>query len=362
MRRCIRRAAALAAGVTILLAVRTDRAAASDGVLEINQACALSAAGCVPGDLGGAFPVEIAQAGSYRLTSDLVLPDVNATALRLTGTGAAITIDLGGFQIVGVAQCTPVDCSSKGFGRGIEEFAGGNSSVSVRNGSIVAMGSDAVALLSERAVVEDLIVLANGGSGISVGNLARVRRVTVDANGDYGIRIGDDGSVADSIVSRNRGFGIATAAAAELSGNVASDNLFEGIAGGSGNTVRGNSVRRNRIGILAGEGSTLIENSSTENDDDGIFAFAGSTLIGNSARENGTGSVSDDGIECNGGGCTIRENSASENSGFGLRTGADSAYAHNTITGNVTGPIVGTGVNAGGNHCAGPGTVSATCP
>jgi hypothetical protein len=41
----------------------SSSALASDGALEINQACATSAAGCFPGDIGGGFPVEITANG-----------------------------------------------------------------------------------------------------------------------------------------------------------------------------------------------------------------------------------------------------------------------------------------------------------
>jgi hypothetical protein len=47
---------------------------ASDGQLEINQACAVNT-GCFPGDDPG-FPVTITQPGSYRLTGNLDLSAV----------------------------------------------------------------------------------------------------------------------------------------------------------------------------------------------------------------------------------------------------------------------------------------------
>ena len=55
---------------------------AGEGVLEINQACAVNT-GCFPGDTA-LFPVIIQGAmapGSYILTSNLVVPDPNTTAV-----------------------------------------------------------------------------------------------------------------------------------------------------------------------------------------------------------------------------------------------------------------------------------------
>jgi hypothetical protein len=80
-----------------LLLVLAGPALAVDGVLEINQACAVNT-GCFSGDVSG-FPVSInGSAGrSYRLTSDLVIPSVNSNGILAN----APDIDLGGFSIIG---------------------------------------------------------------------------------------------------------------------------------------------------------------------------------------------------------------------------------------------------------------------
>jgi len=69
---------------------------AGTGAIELNQTCALSAAGCVPGeDTGGSFPISLSSAGSYRLTSNLVVPDEETDAIDVRGS--SIAIDLNGF-------------------------------------------------------------------------------------------------------------------------------------------------------------------------------------------------------------------------------------------------------------------------
>ncbi len=64
--------------IALLAVGLTSPALAVDGVLEINQACADS--GCFSGD-GAGFPVIISAAGSYRLTSNLVVPNENTDGI-----------------------------------------------------------------------------------------------------------------------------------------------------------------------------------------------------------------------------------------------------------------------------------------
>ena len=73
-----RRALADSAITTVLLLAFAVPALAVDGVLEINQACAVNT-GCSTGDTAG-FPVTISTSGSYRLTSNL---ESNAPAIDM---------------------------------------------------------------------------------------------------------------------------------------------------------------------------------------------------------------------------------------------------------------------------------------
>ena len=118
---------------------------ASNGVLEINQACVVNT-GCFSGDNVG-FPVEIdGSAGrSYRLTSDLVLPSASVSGVVISAP--SVSIDLNGFEIVTsgclgkTTNCTP----AVGNGDGIGFTApgdGDNRGISVKNGSITGMGDD----------------------------------------------------------------------------------------------------------------------------------------------------------------------------------------------------------------------------
>ena len=55
--------------IALLLLALAGPALAVDGVVEINQTCAVQT-GCFSGDTAG-YPVTITQPGSYRLTSNL---------------------------------------------------------------------------------------------------------------------------------------------------------------------------------------------------------------------------------------------------------------------------------------------------
>lgn len=71
---------------------------AVDGVIMIDQAKAL-AGNVTPGDAAG-FPVTISRSGSYRLSSNLTVPQ-GSNAVEITAS--SVTLDLNGFTIAGPA-------------------------------------------------------------------------------------------------------------------------------------------------------------------------------------------------------------------------------------------------------------------
>src|SRR5580704_7633428 len=74
---------------------------AVDGVILIDQNHAL-AGNITPGDAPG-FPVTISQSGSYRLAGNLIVPDVNTSAIVVTAEN--VSLDLNGFSIIGPNAC-----------------------------------------------------------------------------------------------------------------------------------------------------------------------------------------------------------------------------------------------------------------
>jgi hypothetical protein len=349
----------------LLLLLFATPALAVDGVLEINQTCAVQT-GCIDnsggiGDTPG-FPVTIEVPGSYVLTSNLIVSDPNKHGISIAT--APVTIDLNGFEIQG-----PVNCN--GLGSTLTCDAGTGSGIrssfvrsSVMNGSVIKFGSDGVQL-GGRSQVRDLVVERNGGKGIDVGGDSLVSRsrayrnatggvgagansmvknVTATSNGSHGIEVGGSGVVRESTANDNGGSGIDVGEGSNVSESTACDNGAHGIRAQS-SVVSSNVACRN-AGFAAivstDDGSVIRGNSVVRNERGGVTVFGdGSTVLGNVIRGNGT-----------------------SGSGRGLNFDATSGstYRGNTITENATQAVMGAGVNLGDNYCAGTGVVSASCP
>lgn len=166
-------------------------AQAGEGQLEIHQACV--AAGCFEGDAPG-FPVTLAVSGSYRLTSHLVVPDADTTAIEFGPDADRSTLDLAGFTLFGPNTCSPLlsSCTAPGAGQGIATHSG-TSDVTLRDGRIVGMGDHGVHLRS-RSFVRGVSAQGNGGVGIAVGPFSSVLDSQSIQNGSGGIRVEENAS------------------------------------------------------------------------------------------------------------------------------------------------------------------------
>lgn len=263
----------------LLLAAPITRA--GDGVLEINQTCAL--AGCFPGDPAG-FPVVVTTAGSYRLTSNLdvsgagVPADTTAVEIRANG----VSLDLAGFSISGTNSCTLGVCTQTGLGMGVNGNGGGNrQEISVRNGVIRAMGGRGIAC-DRGCSVESVRIEGNGSYGIVMNNgPGMIRGNVVRNNGGDGIWAG--GVVAENVVERNGGVGIFGQNSGVISGNTVKDNRGTGVRC-TNHTVVDNTIHGNGDGPTGGYGVLIAgrcgvaRNSIVENVS-GTFDPAGGALI-----------------------------------------------------------------------------------
>jgi len=199
-------------------------ARAVDGVIEINAT--LAAAGNVTtGDAPG-FPVEINETGSYRLTSNLVVPS-GTSGILINASG--VQLDLNGFTISSTTTCTgdPLNCTPAAGGIGVEDPI--VDSVSVRNGRVTGFG----------------------GSGVILGDSGRAEKLQVDNNAYQGIQGGTASTIADSIVRLNGGQGISVGPDSRVVGNVASTNGTVGIAAPQSALVDHNSVNHNGAALGA---------------------------------------------------------------------------------------------------------------
>ena len=262
---------------------------AIDGVVRIDQGRAL-AGGVTPGDAPG-FPVTISQPGSYRLTGNLIVPDLNTTAIQITAD--SVTVDLNGFNIIGPAVCrrTPATtCPPSGTGTGIEAAPEGSAGqpptgprgIRVLNGSVRGMGLFGILLRADDSVVERATASGNAGAGIVAGS---VFQSASTGNGSFGIIAN---IVRDSMSSQNAG-----------------DGIILGVIGPSGGVAAGNvSSQNGGFGIAlqlgTATGNTIFLNSST-----GISALCPSAIVGNTIVTNGPAAIQTDGD-----GCTSANNAA----------------------------------------------------
>lgn len=184
----------------------TSGARASDGALEINQACAVDT-GCFPGDAPG-FPVEITQPGRYVLTGNLTIAGIGADAVLLAAD--FVTLDLVGFGIIGPGQ---------GVGDGISD-AGGAQHVVVHDGFVTAMGGHCVDLDGGRQRVEGMTIEGCGGDGIRLGGLGVARSNRVYSCSGTGLVLDPDDAFQDNFLANN---GVDVSGGRSLGGNLCSD-------------------------------------------------------------------------------------------------------------------------------------------
>jgi len=181
--------------LALLLALSAPPAAATDGVLEINHTCATTT-GCFPGD-GQGYPVQITQAGSYRLTSNLSVP-ASTNGIEVTN---GIDLDLGGFEIAGPVSCMP-SCPPGGLGSGIiGAFPSGNQ-CSVSNGKIRGFSRDGVQL-GLQADVRRLRVTDIARHGLALGGGSFAAENLINRVGQSGIRFTVGTTNAPSLYERN---------------------------------------------------------------------------------------------------------------------------------------------------------------
>ncbi len=229
-RRC--RFATIAA-IALSLALPARVGSASDGALEINQACV--AAGCFPGDAAG-LPVEISASGSYRLTSDLVVGSTATSGIVIATDDT--TLDLGGFAVRGPVTCsgTPVtSCTAAAGQPGI--LTGARNRIfggTVRGFATTGVGT------GPDSRVWDMVITSNGGDGIFLASGASLRNSHVVGNGGAGVS--------------------------------ATSNGFAEV---SGCTMRGNTTR----GVNASSG-LVLESRFQSNGLEGLRSFSGAADAG----------------------------------------------------------------------------------
>jgi len=244
--------------VVPLLLTLSAPALAVDGVLEINQTCAVNT-GCFTGDAAG-FPVNIPASGSYRLTSNLTVSATDANAVEITEKG--VTIDLNGFAITGPRFCPASQVCEAPTVTGI----GVNST------------EEQARLMN--GIIRGFLF------GIQLKDDSKVIRVEVSESQGAGIKLKSHSQLIESISTRNGGDGVVTQVGNVLSRNVISTNSLAGIFGGPGNVVEGNSIQTNGRGIDIGGGCLIRGNTVGNNLGTGVKSGDDCMVLNNSLVKN----------------------------------------------------------------------------
>lgn len=252
---------------------------AADGITNIDQKAAMS--GKVTHTDTPGFPVTITQPGSYRLTSNLEVPDAATTAIQITVDG--VTLDLNGFTISGPNVCTanPTRCTYSGGGIGVMAVGPPGvvspANVRVMNGVVRGMGGHGIRMMGDNTVVERVVAYSNGGPGIVVGEGSVIDSVA---------KLNQSGSAIVGLIVRgctatNNAFGISVRPGGVATGNVAIANGATGIsltyASASGNTAYNNGS----YGIDATCPGTLVGNTAYGNAGMNIRTNGACTMLNN---------------------------------------------------------------------------------
>ncbi len=220
----------------------------------------------------------LSQPGSYRLSGNLTVPDLNTTAIQITADN--VSLDLNGFSIIGPNVCTTglTTCAqSAGVGvRGDDSQGSGPLGVGVFNGTVRSMG----------------------GAGIrTIGKGSALERVNALGNGDNGIFV--VGSVTESVANLNGGAGIE---ADSVRGCAANQNRLDGIGISQGSAIGNTASSNGRAGFFVAFGSAVTGNAANANKTFGIDAACPSSIVGNANVGNQQGSIRTNGV------CTVANN------------------------------------------------------
>jgi hypothetical protein len=267
------------AAALLLTLCWTSAAYAVDGVIEINFARA-SAGGITPADVPG-LPITISQSGSYRLTGNLSMLNVNNDVILIQAS--SVEIDLNGFNIGGPNSGSGgvPDCTAVGNGRGI--FANlGFDGIVVKNGSVTGIGNAGIVLMGGNSRVERVYVEQCCDTGVQVGRASLITDSIARLNYFNGFTLGPNSRISGSVAAQNRVAGIANSGGSiSVESCVTTDSGHDGIIAGARSTVQANVVHGNTVnGIIVDAGSSVLDNVVGDHVGPSITAVSGGVGTG----------------------------------------------------------------------------------
>lgn len=292
-----------------------------------------------PGDSNSVF--RIAQPGSYYLTGNIT-GQAAKHGIEIAASG--VSIDLNGFDLVGVANSLD----------GITTSSSSSRNITIRNGSVRNWGEDGIDLYTgsaKVALVEGVHSTGNVAYGIRLGDGGLVSDCHASFNGitgisgaltvvacvarnntQYGISIVNGGTITDSSAFSNTGYGIYAGNGCTLTNCTARSNGHGMIAFGESLVQGCTAVGNTGDGINGQQGTTILDCVCSENGADGIVVLNMSLVRGNTCTQN----VSDGIFVSSSGGNRIEDNHMVGNA-RGLHViGAGNVIVRNTASANTT--------------------------
>ncbi len=231
----------------------------------------------------GGFPYKITKSGSYKLTSNLVVP---AGKDGIDVTAPDVTIDLNRFSIIGPVVCTrdtPTVCPAASSGIGIksgDDETPGSPDVKVLNGAVRGMGSHGIFLIGDGSLVERVSARSNAGDGIIVAGI--VLNCSAIANGSFGFLAT---TVRDSEAASNTGDGILLDGRGGVAmGDTSSFNGGVGIVAANGSVMNSTITLNKGVGIQATCPSAILNNTIVTNASSIATSEPGCVLENNGTR------------------------------------------------------------------------------
>lgn len=354
-------------------------AGASDGTLEINQACVL--VGCFSGDSPG-FPVTISQTGSYKLTSSLGTSSNPSGGIEIL-SNAGVDLDLNGFAIGGPGTCSVTGSNVSCSGLVNNQFGIlASASARIHGGRITGVYNGVVFLDPNTHVrLFDLEIYDSNTSVLQIAAAAslKIERVEIERSGgsciflsspltvdirearvlhcnDSGIVTTFDSPLhlSDSVVAHAGVVGVIAGDSSTIERVTVRDGEGGAIQCGRGCLIRESLVTGNGgAGVQVGFLSQVIENQVDLNGGTAISASDGSTVSHNTVGATSSAPTQSPGIACNLG-CGVFDNVV-RSSSQPLTIGSGSRYGKNVFSVYPGNAATGFGVSAGDNLCNGVG-------
>ena len=247
------------------------------------------------------FPIVINQAGSYVLTSNLVVTDPNLNAIEITVND--VTLDLNGHKIQG---------PSTGSGNGNGIYALESYSITIKNGRIWGFGQYGVWLYSfggptekgaghiieniqamnnhwggiyaAASLITDCIINNNGnptGGGFGIHAFhSTISRCTANNNFGMGLNV-EYSTVTQCTANYNGSSGIGCYYSI-ITNCTASNNSYDGIGGGQRSYIVENNLRDNgRYGLNLNDPNTYafaVRNVASGNGSGNFYAMSGNYM------------------------------------------------------------------------------------